>query len=105
MIQPVGPEFDPVSYLAHSGPGRRIVQLEPKQSLFSQGDLADAIFYLQSGQAKVTVVSKSGEEATITILAAGDFAGEESLTAARGLRLAMATLPQPAAHSGSIERR
>jgi CRP-like cAMP-binding protein len=67
------------------------VQLEPKQTLFSQGDLADSIFYLQNGRAKVTVVSQTGKEATITILTPGDFAGEESLTATHGLRLATAT--------------
>jgi len=91
MIQPGGSEFDTATYLAHAGPGRRIVQLEPKQSLFSQGDPADSIFYLQTGQAKITVVSHAGKEATITILAPGDFAGEESLTATHGLRLATAT--------------
>ena len=91
MIQPGRQEFDTDSYLAHAGPGRRIVQLEPKQSLFSQGDQADSIFYLQNGQAKITVVSRAGKEATITILAPGDFAGEESLTATHGLRLATAT--------------
>jgi CRP/FNR family cyclic AMP-dependent transcriptional regulator len=91
MIQPGGPEFDSVAYLANAGLGRRIVQLEPKQTLFSQGDQADSIFYLQDGRAKVTVVSQSGKEATITILTTGDFAGEESLTATQGLRLAMAT--------------
>jgi CRP-like cAMP-binding protein len=91
MIQPDGQKFDTAAYLAHVGPGRRIVQLEPKQSLFSQGDPADSIFYLQNGQAKITVVSQAGKEATITILAPGDFAGEESLTATRGLRLATAT--------------
>jgi CRP/FNR family transcriptional regulator, cyclic AMP receptor protein len=91
MIQHGGADFDPGSYLAHAGPGRRIVHLEAKQSLFSQGDPADSIFYLQSGQAKITVVSQAGKEATIAILGPGDFAGEESLTATRGLRLATAT--------------
>ena len=91
MIQHGGAEFDTASYLAHTGPGRRIVHLEAKQSLFSQGDPADSIFYLQSGQAKITVVSQAGKEATITILGPGDFAGEESLTATRGLRLATTT--------------
>ncbi|MGA2252536.1 Crp/Fnr family transcriptional regulator [Terracidiphilus sp.] len=91
MIQHGGAEFDPASYLANAGPGRRIVHLDAKQNLFSQGDPADSIFYLQSGQAKITVVSQAGKEATITILAPGDFAGEESLTAAHGLRLATAT--------------
>jgi CRP/FNR family cyclic AMP-dependent transcriptional regulator len=91
MVQPDRPEFGTAAYLAHAGLGRRIVQLEPKQTLFSQGDLADSIFYLQNGRAKVTVVSQTGKEATITILTPGDFAGEESLTATHGLRLATAT--------------
>jgi CRP/FNR family cyclic AMP-dependent transcriptional regulator len=91
MIQHGGAKFDPASYLANAGPGRRIVHLDAKQNLFSQGDPADSIFYLQSGQAKITVVSQAGKEATITILAPGDFAGEESLTATHGLRLATAT--------------
>ncbi len=91
MIQPGGSEFDTTAYLTRAGPKRRIVRLEPKQTLFSQGDLADSIFYLQIGRAKVTVVSQTGKEATITILAPGDFAGEESLTAICGRRLATAT--------------
>jgi CRP/FNR family cyclic AMP-dependent transcriptional regulator len=91
MIQSGRPEFDIAAYLAHAGLGRRIVQLEPKQTLFSQGDLADSIFYLQTGRAKIAVVSQTGKEATIAILNPGDFAGEESLTANHGLRLAMAT--------------
>lgn len=84
MIQPGGPEFDTAAYLAHAGLGRRIVQLEPKQAFFSQGDPADFIFYLQNGRAKITVVSQAGKEATIAILAPGDFLGEESLTATPG---------------------
>jgi CRP/FNR family transcriptional regulator, cyclic AMP receptor protein len=91
MIQPGRPEFDIAAYLAQAGLGRRVVQLEPKRMLFSQGDLADSIFYLQTGRAKITVVSQTGKEATIEILNPGDFAGEESLTATQGLRLATAT--------------
>ena len=91
MVQLDRPEFGTAAYLAHAGLGRRIVQLEPKQTLFSQGDLADSIFYLQNGRAKVTVVSQTGKEATIAMLTPGDFAGEESLTATHGLRLATAT--------------
>ena len=51
----------------------------------------DSIFYLRNGRVKITVVSQTGKEATIAILTSGDFAGEESLTAANGLRLATAT--------------
>jgi len=91
MIQSGRPEFDIAAYLAHAGLGRRLVQLDPKQTLFSQGDLADSIFYLQTGRAKIAVVSQTGKEATIAILNPDDFAGEESLTATHGLRLATAT--------------
>jgi CRP/FNR family transcriptional regulator, cyclic AMP receptor protein len=83
--------FDAAAFLATAGLGRRIVQIKPKLAFFSQGDPADSIFYLQKGRAKVTVVSKTGKEATITLLAAGDFVGEESLAAVPGLRMATAT--------------
>ena len=83
--------FDVAAFLANAGLGRRIVQLKPKQVFFSQGNPADSVFYLQKGRAKLTVVSKSGKEATIALLAAGDFVGEESLAGVVGLRLASAT--------------
>ena len=63
----------------------------PKDTFFSQGDLADTVFYLQRGRAKLTVVSVKGKEATIALLAAGDFVGEESLASIPGLRLATAS--------------
>jgi CRP-like cAMP-binding protein len=85
------PDFDAAEFLASAGLGRRIVQLAPKQTFFTQGDPADAVFYLQKGRARVTVVSTVGKEATITLLGAGDFIGEESLAAPAGLRLATAT--------------
>jgi CRP/FNR family transcriptional regulator, cyclic AMP receptor protein len=83
--------FDPVAFLAGEGVGRRIIRLKPKKRFFSQGSRADAIFYLQEGRAKLTVVSKSGKEATITIFTDGDFMGEESLASVGGVRLATAT--------------
>jgi CRP-like cAMP-binding protein len=72
-------------------PGRRIIQFAPKEPFFLQGDRADSVFYLQEGRAKVTVVSPTGKEATITLLSTGDFVGEEALAAIPGLRLASAT--------------
>ena len=83
--------FDATAFLNKAGPGRRIVQLKPKETFFSQGNRADSIFYIQKGSAKLTVVSLNGKEATITILAVGDFAGEEALAAIGGVRLATAT--------------
>jgi CRP/FNR family transcriptional regulator, cyclic AMP receptor protein len=91
MIELEKPGFDVEAFLASAKVGRRVVQLEPKQAFFSQGDPADSVFYLQRGRAKVTVVSQAGKEATITLLSAGDFVGEESLAALSGLRLATAT--------------
>jgi CRP/FNR family transcriptional regulator, cyclic AMP receptor protein len=84
-------QFDPAAFLASTGLGRRIVQLKPKQTFFSQGNPADSIFYLQKGRAKLTVVSANGKEATITLLATGDFVGEESLASVGGLLMATAT--------------
>jgi CRP/FNR family cyclic AMP-dependent transcriptional regulator len=84
-------EFDPAAFLAEAGLGRRIVEVKPKHAFFSQGDHADAVFYLQKGRVKVTVVSEQGKEATITLLSAGDFIGEESIAGVVGRRLASAT--------------
>jgi len=83
--------FDCAAFLANAGLGRRIVELQPKETFFSQGDPADTVFYLQTGRAKLTVVSQAGKEATITLLADGDFVGEESLASIPGLRLATAS--------------
>ncbi len=86
-----GAKFDSADFLANTGLGRTIIELKPSQTFFCQGDKADSVFYLQKGSAKVTVVSERGKEATITLLSAGEFVGEESLAAIMGLRLATAT--------------
>ena len=91
MVELQKPRFDAAAFLASAGLGRRIIQLAPKDAFFSQGDPGDSIFYLQKGRAKVTVVSVAGKEATIMLLAAGDFVGEEALAAVAGLRLSTAT--------------
>jgi CRP/FNR family cyclic AMP-dependent transcriptional regulator len=91
MVELEKPGFDTAAFLANAGLGRRIIQLAPKDAFFSQGDPADSIFYLQKGRAKVTVVSAAGKEATIALLAPGDFVGEEALATVPGLRLASAT--------------
>jgi CRP/FNR family transcriptional regulator, cyclic AMP receptor protein len=84
-------EFDVQVFLANSGLGRKIVELNPEQVFFTQGSPADSIFYLQKGRAKITVVSQKGKEATIALLSAGDFVGEESLATVGGVCLATAT--------------
>jgi CRP-like cAMP-binding protein len=84
-------EFDLAAFLSHAGLGRHIVELKEKENLFTQGDLADSVFYLQHGRVKLTVVSHSGKEATITLLSPGDFVGESALASVPGLRLSTAT--------------
>jgi CRP/FNR family transcriptional regulator, cyclic AMP receptor protein len=91
VVEAEKPRFDAQAFLASAGLGRRIVQLAPRQTFFSQGDPADSIFYLQTGRAKVTIVSQAGKEATITLLSDGDFVGEEALAVSSGLRLTTAT--------------
>jgi CRP/FNR family cyclic AMP-dependent transcriptional regulator len=73
-------EFDPYKYLTSPGIGRRLIRFKAKHVFFSQGSPADAVFYIHSGRAKLTVVSTKGKEATVTLLAAGDFVGEESIS-------------------------
>jgi CRP-like cAMP-binding protein len=91
MTQPTPETFDLAQFLANAGLGRKLVHLKPSENFFSQGGPADFILYLRTGQAKLTVVSKTGKEATITLLSAGDFIGEESIAGPLGLRMATAT--------------
>ena len=83
--------FNTATFLATKGPGRTISNHAAKQIFFSQGGPADAVFYLQTGRAKLTVISKSGKEATVTLLAAGDFFGEEAMAGAGTLRTVTAS--------------
>jgi CRP-like cAMP-binding protein len=91
MVELEKPEFDTAAFLASAGLGRRIIQFAPKETFYSQGDPADSVFYLQTGRAKVTVVSTAGKEATIALVSAGEFVGEGALAAVAGLRLSTAT--------------
>jgi CRP/FNR family cyclic AMP-dependent transcriptional regulator len=73
------PVFNPKSFLAKVGKGKTHTDYQKDQKVFSQGDGAQAIFYLKKGKVKLTVVSKQGKEAVIAILGAGDFFGEGCL--------------------------
>jgi|SRR5580704_7524411 CRP-like cAMP-binding protein len=75
--------FDPKKFLATIGDGRKAVAFPRKQTIFAQGDSADAIFYIQEGKVRLTVVSKIGKEATLGILGAGEFFGEGGLAGQR----------------------
>jgi CRP/FNR family transcriptional regulator, cyclic AMP receptor protein len=86
-----GPVFDPEAFLTEAGLGRTALSLQKNEQVFAQGDPADAIFYIKKGQIKVTVTSKNGKEATIALVGAADFLGEESVASNHPLRLASAT--------------
>jgi CRP/FNR family cyclic AMP-dependent transcriptional regulator len=83
-------DFDPRRFLATIGEGRKVVALTRKRTIFTQGDAADAVFYIQEGKVRLTVVSKIGKEATLGILNKGDFFGEGAL-AGQPFRMGSAT--------------
>ena len=85
-----GRDFDPLAFLATIGEGRKSVLFQRKQGIFAQGDAADAVFYIQTGKVRLTVVSNDGKEATIGILGDGEFFGEGAL-AGQALRMGSAT--------------
>jgi CRP/FNR family transcriptional regulator, cyclic AMP receptor protein len=83
-------DFDPQKFLATIGEGRKVLPFAKKQTIFSQGEAADAIFYIQQGKVKLTVVSQIGREATLGILSEEKFFGEGCL-AGQPLRMGSAT--------------
>src|ERR1700680_2907787 len=83
-------DFDPKKFLATIGEGRRVVSFSRKQTIFTQGDAADSVFYIQEGKVRLTVVSKIGKEATLGILSEGEFFGEGGL-AGQPFRMGSAT--------------
>lgn len=82
--------FDTLAFLSKAGLGKRMVQISRKDTFFCQGSLADSIFYLQKGRAKLTVVSRAGKESIISMLGPEDFIGEEAIASVPGKRLATA---------------
>jgi CRP/FNR family transcriptional regulator, cyclic AMP receptor protein len=72
-------KFDPKIFLANVGEGKTIIKYSKDQIVFSQGDIADAVFYIQRGKVKLTVISRQGKEAVVAILEAGQFFGEGCL--------------------------
>ena len=99
--------FDPRAFLADTGPGRSVGQLSKGQTVFSQGDRADAVYYVLKGKLKVAVVSDRGKEAVVSMLEPGDFFGEacmagqtrrlvtvSAITAATVVRIEKATVAE-----------
>ncbi len=83
--------FDPQSFLTSAGIGRTVLQYTPKQAVFSQGEPADTVFYIQEGAVRLSVLSQHGKEATLSLLGPGDFLGEGCLASDQPIRLATAT--------------
>jgi CRP-like cAMP-binding protein len=83
--------FEPKAFLASSGIGRTVLRYRPKQAVFSQGEPADAVFYIQEGRLRLSVLSKQGKEATIALLGPGEFLGEGCIASDQPLRMATAT--------------
>jgi len=82
--------FNPRTFLATIGEGRTSLLIPNRQKIFTQGDMADAVFYIQEGKVRLSVVSKTGKEATIGMLEEGNFFGEGSL-AGQAVRMGSAT--------------
>ena len=83
-------KFDPKMFLATIGEGRRILAFEKGRTIFAQGGPTDAVFYVQKGKIKLTVVSQTGKEATVAVLGEGSFFGEGGL-AGQALRMGSAS--------------
>jgi CRP/FNR family cyclic AMP-dependent transcriptional regulator len=83
--------FDPKTFLAQAGLGRTMTSYPKNKVIFVQGEPSDAVFYIQKGRAKLTVLSTQGKEATIALLGEGDFMGEGCITSDQPLRVASAT--------------
>ena len=86
-----GKDFDAISFLAKAGAGKTMVEVPKGERVFSQGTQADAVFYIQKGRVKVSVVSKQGKEAVVALLTPGEFVGEECIAAGYPVRLTTAT--------------
>jgi CRP/FNR family cyclic AMP-dependent transcriptional regulator len=91
MKRPKKRRFDSEAFLREIGAGRTLLQFKKKQSIFSQGDAADAVYFIQKGRVRLSLVSKSGKEATLALMGAGDFLGEECIAASQPRRFTTAT--------------
>jgi CRP/FNR family transcriptional regulator, cyclic AMP receptor protein len=88
--KPAKDMFDPRIFLAKVGTGKQVLEFHKNQHVFEQGDVADTVFYIQSGKVKLTVVSEQGKEAVIAILEPGQFFGEGCMNG-HPLRIATTT--------------
>lgn len=94
--RPRASAFDAITFLSEAGTGRTISELKKGDLIFAQGEDANAVFYVQKGKIKLTVLSNVGKEATIALLGEKQFLGEECITALKMSRVATATAFTPA---------
>jgi CRP/FNR family cyclic AMP-dependent transcriptional regulator len=87
MALEYSPAFNPMTFLAQPGNGRSINKYRKKQTIFKQGDPADAVFYIQKGKVRISVVSDRGKEAIVSILGPNEFFGEGCISG-QGVRIA-----------------
>jgi CRP/FNR family transcriptional regulator, cyclic AMP receptor protein len=90
-----GKSFDAAEFLAHSGIGKDVIELEADEKMFRQGENSEHVFYVQKGRIKISVVSKQGKEATLGLAGVGDFVGEECIVSPHSVRLVSATTLTP----------
>ena len=90
MARKRSPPFNPQTFLNKVSSGKTTLTSPKKHTIFSQGDTAEAVFYIQAGKVKLTVVSQQGKEAVVAILEGGAFLGESCL-AGQTVRTATAT--------------
>ena len=88
LTTPADDEFDAKAFLAKVGAGKTILEFHKGEHVFEQGDVADAVFYIQKGKVKLTVLSEHGKEAIVAILESGQFFGEGCMN---GHKLRMST--------------
>jgi CRP/FNR family cyclic AMP-dependent transcriptional regulator len=86
--------FNPQVYLDSAGVSRKVEEFGKKQAIFSQGEAADSVMYIQRGSVKLTVVNESGKEAVVAILGSGEFLGEGAM-AGQTVRMGTATAIVP----------
>lgn len=87
--------FSPEDYLSRGGFGKTILQMKKNEGIFAQGEVSDTVYFIQRGKVKLTVVSPTGKEATIAILGAGQFVGEECVTSDQPTRLSSSSALTP----------
>jgi CRP/FNR family cyclic AMP-dependent transcriptional regulator len=94
MKSKVKSAFNPQVYLESAGVSRKVAEFRKKQVIFSQGDAADSVMYIQRGSVKLTVVNGNGKEAVVAIFGPGDFFGEGGM-AGQTIRMGTATAVVP----------